>query len=187
MSYTEFHKGKLRILTRSTKETLDYINKHDLKRDFTCDIDDDEIDIDTNNPKYFVLHKDSKYYGKDMDCWLCEFIEHIEQEGGGDYFVDVKCISKDEYEFTCIFFNGGTCLHEILDEEISKLENEPYDPEFEMVKIFPRESYMILDVFQFALMHMNIENLEYLFNNYSREEIANFGQKFGDMNLKNGW
>ena len=23
--------------------------------------------------------------------------------------------------------------------------------------------------------------------NYSKDEIAKFGQKFGDMNLKNGW
>ena len=187
MSYTEFHKGKLSILTRSTKETLDYIKKHDLADEFVqCGLDD-EIDIETSNPKYLILHKDAKYYGKEIDCWLCEFIEHTEQEGGGDYFVDVKRVSINEYEFTCIFYNGGTCLHEILDEKISELENEPYNKEFEMVKISPRDSYMILDCFQYVLTHMDIEKLDYLYNNYSKEEIAKLGQQFGDMNIRNGW
>lgn len=187
MSYTEFHKGKLRILTRSTEDTLDYIEKHNLKGEFIGYGSGNELYVKTNNPKYLILHKDAKYYGKEMDCWLCEFIEHTEQEGGGDYYADVKRIGKDEYEFICIFYNGCTCLDEILNEKISALENKPYDKEFEMVKISPRESYMILDCFQYVLMNMNQEKLDYLYCNYSREEIAKFGQKFGDMNLKNGW
>ena len=85
------------------------------------------------------------------------------------------------------FYNDGTYKEEILSEEISKLEKEPYKVESEMVKIGPRESYMILDVFQYALMKMKEENIDYLFCNYSKEEMAKFGQQFGDMNLKNGW
>jgi hypothetical protein len=34
---------------------------------------------------------------------------------------------------------------------------------------------------------MNDEKIDYLFCNYSKEEIAKLGQRFGDMNLKNGW
>ena len=34
---------------------------------------------------------------------------------------------------------------------------------------------------------MWIEKLDYLFANYSKEEIAEFGRKFGDMNIKNNW
>ena len=85
------------------------------------------------------------------------------------------------------FYNDGTYKEEILSEEISKLEKEPYKVESEMVKIGPRESYMILDVFQYALMKMKEENIDYLFCNYSKEEMAKFGQQFGNMNLKNGW
>ena len=127
MSYTEFHKGKLRILTRSNEETINYIREHNIqdiiKED---DFSDGEIDFDTNNRKYTILHKDGIYYGKDCQHMLCEYIEHEEQEYGGDYYANVKRIGKDEYEFTLIFYNGGTCEEEILSEEISKLEKEPF-------------------------------------------------------------
>ena len=76
------------------------------------------------------------------------------------------------------------------------LTDDPFDKcplindleqESENVKITPCESYMILDCFQYVLYKMNEEKIDYLFCNYSKEEIAKFGQKFGDMNLKNGW
>ena len=38
-----------------------------------------------------------------------------------------------------------------------------------------------------CMIHMNIEKLDYLFGNYSKEEITKFGLKFGDINLKNNW
>ena len=117
---------------------------------------------------------------------LCEYIKHEESDMSDD-ICNVRRTGRDEYEFELSFYNGGTCEEEILSEEISKLEKELYEVESEMVKISPHESYMILDVFQYALMKMNEENLDYLFNNYSKEEIAQFGQKFGDMNLKNNW
>ena len=189
MSYTEFHKGKLRVLTRNNKETFDYIEKNNLqdviKECGWCD----EIDFDvvSENSQYIILHKDDVYHEDDCEHMLCEYIEHETQEGGGDYYANVKRIGKDDYEFTLIFYNGSTCEEEILSEKISKLEKEPYDKDFEMVKISPRESYMILDCFQYVLMHMNQEKLDYLYCNYSREEITKLGQKFGDMNLKNGW
>lgn len=62
-----------------------------------------------------------------------------------------------------------------------------YEVESEIVKISPRESYMILDCFQYVLINMDKEHIDFLFNNYSKEEITKFGQQFGDMNLKNGW
>lgn len=185
MSYTEFHKGKLRILTRSSQETLDYIKKNNLENSFKKYYN--EIDWDPIDEKYFILHKDAIYYGEGKDCWLCEFIEHTEQESGGDYLADVKRISKDEYEFTCIFYNGGTWLGEILDEKISEIEKQPFNKEFEMVKISPRESYMILDMASFVLGQLLTKGEDYLYCNYSKQEIAELGQRFGDLNLKNSW
>ncbi len=56
MSYTEFHKGKLKVLTRNNKETLDYIEKNNLQDTIKecgwCD----EIDFDVDsldNAMYF--------------------------------------------------------------------------------------------------------------------------------------
>lgn len=59
--------------------------------------------------------------------------------------------------------------------------------DYDIVNITPRESYMILDCFQFVLNKMDQENIDYLFCNYSKEEIAKLGQRFGNMNLKNQW
>ena len=34
---------------------------------------------------------------------------------------------------------------------------------------------------------MDKEHIDFLFSNYSKEEISKLGQRFGDMNLKNQW
>ena len=186
MSYTEYNKGKIKILARSNEETANYIKEHHLENEI--EIMDDGTEFDPiNYDKYLILHKDGIYYGENCQHILCEYIKHEEKDICDIDICNVRRTNRDEYEFELSFYNGGTCEEEILSEEISKLEKEPYEVESEMVKIGPRESYMILDVFQYALMKMKEENIDYLFCNYSKEEMAKFGQQFGDMNLKNGW
>ena len=46
---------------------------------------------------------------------------------------------------------------------------------------------MILDCLQYTLNQMDKEKIDYLFCNYSKDEIAKLGQRFGDINLKNRW
>lgn len=65
--------------------------------------------------------------------------------------------------------------------------DEDCKKESENVNITPRESYMILDCFNYVLSKMGEEKIDYLFCNYSKEEIAKLGQRFGDVNLKNNW
>ena len=186
MSYTEYNTGKIRVLTRSNKETVNYIKEHHLEEEI--EIMDDGTDFDPlNYKKYLVLHKDGIYCGENCQHMLCEYIKHKECDMDDVDICDVRRTGRDEYEFELSFYNGGTCEDEILSEEISKLEKEPYEVESEMVKISPRESYMILDGFQYVLMHMQLEKLDYLFCNYSREEIIKLAQRFGDINVKNNW
>lgn len=185
MSYTEYHTGKIRVLTRSNEETLKYIKEHHLENEI--EIMDDEQEIEPiNYDKYLVLHKDGIYYGENCQHMLCEYIEH-EKTDDIDDICKIRRTGRDEYEFELSFYNGGTCEEEILSNEISKLEKKPYKVESEMIKISPHESYMILDVFQYVLAKMNEENIDYLFCNYSKEEMSKFVQQFGDMNLKNNW
>lgn len=186
MSYTEYNSGKIKILTRSNEETANYIKEHHLEDEIDVMNDGKEFDP-INYKKYLILHKDGIYSGENCQHMLCEYIKHKECDMDDVDICDVKRTGRDEYEFELSFYNGGTCEDEILSEEISKLEKEPYEVKSEMVEIGPRESYMILDCFQYVLMNMEKEKLDYLFSNYSKEEIAKFGQKFGDMNLKNGW
>lgn len=128
MSYTEYHKGKLRILTRSNEETINYIKEHNIQDIIKEDVfSDGEIDFDTNNRKYIILHKDGIYSGKGCQHMLCEYIEHEKMGSVGNYCTKVKRIGKDEYEFKLVFHNGCTCEEEILSREISKLEKEPFE------------------------------------------------------------
>ena len=186
MSYTEYNTGKIKVLTRSNEETLNYIKDHHLENEI--DVMDDGTEFEPiNYKKYLVLHKDNIYYGENCQHMLCEYIKHNECDISDCDICNVRRTGKDEYEFELSFYNGGTSETEILSEEISKLEKEPYEVESEIVKISPRESHMILDCFQYVLIHMNIEKLDYLFGNYSKEEITKFGLKFGDINIKNNW
>lgn len=186
MSYTSYNTGKIRVLARSNEEIGNYIKEHHLENDI--DVTDGGIEFEPiNSDKYLILHKDGIYYGENVQHMLCEYIKHEENDICDIDICNIRRTGKDEYEFELSFYNGGTYEEEILSAKISKLEKEPHEVESEIVKISPRESYMILDVFQYALMKMNDDNLDYLFNNYSREEMAKFGQQFGNMNLKNGW
>lgn len=186
MSYTEYQTGKIKILARSNKEIVNYIKEHHLENEI--DVSDDGTEFDPiNYKKYLVLHKDGIYYGENCQHMLCEYVEHKEYDMDDVDIREVRRTGRDEYEFELSFYNGGTDEEEILSEKISKLDKEPYEVESEIVKISHRESCIILDCFQYVLMHMDIEKLDYLFCNYSKEEIAKFGQKFVDMNIKNDW
>ena len=143
--------------------------------------------IRTEEDTSILIHKDNIYYGENCQHMLCEYVNHKECDMSDIDICEVRRTGRDEYEFELSFYNGGTSEDEILSEEISKLEKEPYEVESEMIKIGPRESNMILDCFQYVLIHMNIEKLDYLFGNYSKEEITKLGLKFEDINLKNNW
>ena len=54
------------------------------------------------------------------------------------------------------------------------------------IEITARESYMIMDAISYAL-DMLPNHDDYLYCNYSREELAKCAQRFGDLNLKNQW
>jgi hypothetical protein len=35
-----------------------------------------------------------------------------------DYFVSLTQVDEDTYDFATMFYNGGTCLSEVLSEEL---------------------------------------------------------------------
>ena len=65
--------------------------------------------------------------------------------------------------------------------------NELRFVDYDFIKITPRESYMIMDCLSYALGKMDKEDIDYLYCNYSVEEITNCAQRFGKINLKNQW
>ena len=213
MSYTEFHKGKIKIVARGDEAIKKYIKDNNLEERLELDIDEETGKIDDLEDKELfngdewdheyhmityrryigdvdktITGSDRYNYNPNAEHLLIRYLEHEHFDlDEGD--IDVhKRISKDEFEFAVSFYNGGACELEIYEDIITKYDLDiDYEKEFENVKITPRESYMILDCFQFVLNKMDKENIDYLFCNYSKEEIAKLGQRFGDINIKNQW
>ncbi len=113
MSNTEFHKGILR--------------KIDLDSNVSFDAIIDYIKNTGETPEYYDI--EDKYleckgfhYNKKTNT-LYKFIEHIENDDD-DYFVDFRENDEKDIEFIAIFYNGGTFLGEIINENIEKLTKE---------------------------------------------------------------
>jgi len=213
MSYTEFHKGKFKIVARGDEAIKKYIKDNNLEERIDLDIDEETgaiEDLDDTQP-YNGDQWDHEYhmityrqYMKDVDKTICDsdrykynpnaehlLIKYINHEhrhlDDGDINIHNR-VSKDEFEFAISFYNGGTYECEIYEDIVNEFDlDDEYEKESESVNITPRESYMILDCFQYVLSKMGEEKIDYLFNNYSKEEIAKLGQRFGNINLKNGW
>ena len=207
MSYTEFHKGKIKIVARGDEAIKKYIKDNNLEERIELDIDEKTGKIDDLEDKesfngdkwdheYHMityrryLPNTSKIYelNPNAEHLLIKYLEHEHFELGEEDIDFHKRISDDEFEFAISFYNGGCCEQEIYEDIISEFDlDEDYEKESERVNITARESYMILDCFNYVLNNMDKEHIDFLFCNYSKEEIAKLGQRFGNMNLKNKW
>ena len=207
MSYTEFHKGKFKIVARGDEAIKKYIKDNNLEERIDLDIDENTGKIEYLEDKESFKFNDDKYdheyhmitykrylpnaskiyeLNPNAEHLLIKYLEHEHCELGEEDIDIHKRISKDEFEFAISFYNGGTHELEIYEDIIDEFDlDEDYENESEKISITPRESYMILDCLQYVLNNMDKEHIDFLFSNYSREEITKLGQRFGDMNLKN--
>ena len=214
MSYTEFHKGKIKIVARGDEAIKKYIKDNNLEERLELDIDEETgkiYDLEDKEPfngdrfdheyhmiiyrKYIgdvdktITGSDRYKHNPNAEHLLIRYLDH-EHFDLDDGDIDIhNRVSKDEFEFAISFYNGGACELEVYEDIINKYDlDEPFDgKESESVNITPRESYMILDCLQYTLNQMDKEKIDYLFCNYSKDEIAKLGQRFGDINLKNRW
>ena len=75
----------------------------------------------------------------------------------------------------------------LAEDDCSAYErNELKFIDYDFVKITPRESYLIIDAISYAIDMLPSRD-NFLYCNYSREELAKCAQRFGDLNLKNQW
>ena len=147
MSYTEFHKGKIKIVARGDEAIKKYIKDNNLEERLELDIDEKtgKIEyIEDNEPfngdKWYheyhmityrrYLPNTSKTYelNPNAEHLLIKYIEH-EHHSIEDGDIDIhKRISKDEFEFAISFYNGGCCETEIYEDIISEVDlNEPFE------------------------------------------------------------
>lgn len=213
MSYTEFHKGKFKIVARGDEAIKKYIKDNNLEERIELDINEKTNKIEYledrepfNGDKYdqeyhmityrrymkdvdkTITGSDRYKYNPNAEHLLIRYLDHKQFILGEEDINIHNRISKDEFEFTISFYNGGTYELEIYEDIINEFDlDEDYEKESEKISISPKESYMILDCLKYVLEQMNKEKIDYLYCNYSKEEITKLGQRFGDMNLKNQW
>lgn len=118
MSYTEFHKGKLKKVSELSIEELISFQKENISKvifeDFFEKIEDgytffEGYDKTTRELKY-IFHKNILY----------EVVDHA-QEDDTDYLLDVTRLNENELKFNLIFYNGATCFSEMLEEGLDNL------------------------------------------------------------------
>ena len=161
MSYTEFHKGKFKIVARGDEAIKKYIKDNNLEERLELVIDEKtgKIEYVEDNEPYNGDVWDREYhmityreYMKDVDKTidnsdrykhnpnaenlLIKYLEH-EHFGLDDGDIDIhKRISDDEFEFTVSFYNGGCCETEIYEDIINEVNlDEPFEEKKFSIKV----------------------------------------------------
>lgn len=126
MSYTELHTGKLQLLQfdMALEESKNWL---EAKKGF--DVEDFEY-LEEEEMEFFQVRDKSKKYKESMYIkyvynkgTLWEVVEHSgEQEAD---FLDITTKNSDgSVSFTYLFYNGGTCFSELLEEGLDKIEKK---------------------------------------------------------------
>ena len=115
MSYTETHVGKLRKvdlegLTLEQWSEKKCREKGDIElSSYYDDWREQFIDTGNNYRKYFIVNDE-----------IYEAFDHIEGNDGND--IDILIPNNDgTYNFVMQFYNGGTCLSEMIEDAIKRV------------------------------------------------------------------
>ena len=206
MSYTEFHKGKFKIVARGDEAIKKYIKDNNLENRIEFNINEktnkieyledrepfngDEYDHEYHMITYKrYLPNISKIYGLNPNAehLLIKYLDH-EYFGLDEGDIDIhKRISKDEFEFAISFYNGGCCEQEIYEDIISEFDlDENYENESEKISITPHESYMIYDALTDMVFKAS-ENKDKYANGYKMQEIQELADRFSKIQIQNQW
>lgn len=123
MSYTELHTGKLKPINTniSLEEFKDWVEK---KEGF--EVDDFE-ELLEDQATFFEVRDKSKRYKESMYIkyiynkgTLYEMVEHS-GELDNDFLHLTTKNEDDTINFTYLFYNGGTCFSEMMQEGLEKI------------------------------------------------------------------
>ena len=125
MSYTELQSGKIKVVGKMTPtEVDDYMKnvveqelpeqyKEIIQKGFPC-WSNGWLEIFNDN-----MWKQGMYIYKNDTLFKVFEIKDHECDG---YFCEVNKTGDDEYRFITQYYNGGTCLSEILEEKCENLK-----------------------------------------------------------------
>jgi hypothetical protein len=110
MSCTETHFGRFKVVAKGIDEMKKYAAENDLENKL-------EFDEYATDKYYCYIDTDHGYEAIYVhgEWQLIKFINHIVTD---DYFVSLTQVDEDTYDFATMFYNGGTCLSEVLSEEL---------------------------------------------------------------------
>ena len=198
MSYTEFHKGKFKIVAHGDEAIKQYIKDNNLEErielninketgkiedlEDTAPFNHDIYDHEYNMITYKRYLPNSYNRNPNAEHLLIKYIDH-EHFDLGDGDIDIhRRISKDEFEFAISFYNGGTYELEIYEDIINKFDlDAEYENESESTKITKHETSMILDICNYVLNDMTINGIQKLHDKYTKEEISNLKQQLENI------
>ncbi len=117
MSHTETHFGKLRKVEIPANHSIeDWCRERCQDKGIT--------EISSYNESWLEQLRDhlyEKFFVVGEEVW--EIIEHIESEDGDD--LDVMILNPDgTITFVNQFYNGGTCLSEVIEDGILRLKKQ---------------------------------------------------------------
>ena len=196
MSYTEFHKGKFKIMARGDEAIKKYIKDNNLEERINLDIDEETGKIEYlednepfNNDKWdheYHMITYRRYLPKTHDHnpnaehLLIKYINH-EHHDLDDGDIDIhNRVSKDEFEFAISFYNGGTYELEIYEDIVNEFD---LDDEYknETININILEANMILGICNYVLNDMTINGIQKLHDKSTKEEILNLKQQLENI------
>lgn len=124
MSYTELHTGRLRVVKElSLEEFKIWLSE---QKDLTCDDLHEKLE---DNYHFFDVYDNTKRY-KEKGYWryfynkgvLYELVEHYFESDASDIYETSKV--GEDIKFTYMFYNGGTCFVEVIEEGLNKIKDE---------------------------------------------------------------
>lgn len=118
MSYTEMHTGTLKKVSDNftTDELVKFLE--DSKEFY---VDDLEEKIEDNYHYYEVFNKETKNLVFILhNNILHQVLSHYKTDEA-DYLQDVKLDNHGNINFNLIFYNGGVCFSEMLEDGLNKL------------------------------------------------------------------
>lgn len=202
MSYTEFHKGKFKIVARVDWAIKQYIKDNNLEERIKLNInketgkienleDTEPFNHDIYDHEYnMITYKrylpKSYNYNPNAEHLLIKYINHEHCDlDDGDINIHRR-ISKDEFEFAISFYNGGACELEVYEDILDKYDlDTEYKNESESTKITTHEAIMISGICNYVLNDMTINGIQKLHDKYTKEEISNLKQRLENIIKKN--
>jgi hypothetical protein len=123
MSYTELHTGKLKPIQHNLS-VEDFKNWLDEKEGFKIEDFEEKLE---DGYEYFEVRDKSKKYKESLYIkyvyskgTLYEMLEHNPREADDD--LDITKKNNDgTIDFAYMFYNGGTCFSEMLEEGLNKI------------------------------------------------------------------